>query len=83
MSKLPILKPKKCIYRSLKNFYIELYQKDLENINPIPEYQDNVNVNELYNTFTNALTQVIDKHAPVKSKLYKKQPVPYMNSELN
>ncbi|KAJ8307587.1 hypothetical protein KUTeg_014863, partial [Tegillarca granosa] len=81
-SLMPSLKPKKCAYRSFKNFDLHNYQKDLGKIKPPPEYQSHLDVNELYDTFINEISQVIDKHAPVKTRFQRKQPVPYMNADL-
>ena len=74
-------KPKRCMYRSFKNFDLNSYLEDLQKIKP-HEYKPVIDVNELYDTFINEVGQVIDKHAPVKTRLYRKQPVPYMNAEL-
>ena len=43
------------------------------------EYQ---NIHNVYNEYQNAFKSVLDKHAPVKNRQSRKNPLPCMNSEL-
>ena len=76
----PLLKPHTVYYRSYKNFNDEYFLNDIS-MSPfhVADIFDDVDVA----WFTSALiTNVIDNHAPVRSKTLKKQSVPYMNGAL-
>ena len=57
---------------SFKNYTIDGYEKALVEIN-FPEYKHFDNVNDVYSNFIQKLMEVIDKVAPVKNKIIKKE----------
>ena len=74
------LKPQKIIYRSYNFFNDADFLFDLQ---CAPFYVMNIFESDHITLCTNTLlSNVIDSHAPVKSKFVKRQSVPYMNSKL-
>ena len=79
---LPPTKRSTTLCRSYKNFQIESFLEDLNNIDLPGAGIDSTTVNENFNNFENAFVQIADKHAPWKKRQVRKNYVPYMNSEL-
>lgn len=75
----------KISYRSFKNLDVNALNTDLSNIripnvNEIDPRSDNVN--NLYQNFESAVSDIYDKHVPVKQMYRKAKQVPYMNKTL-
>jgi len=68
-------------YRSFKKFSDEFFLSDLEKVDFDTLIDDN-NINNAYNNFETAFINVIDKHAPLKSRKSVPRPAPFMNSDL-
>ena len=78
---MPLSEPRRIIYRSYKNFNDDAFIKDVTSA-PFHVARIFDDVHDA-SWFTSALlNDVIDHHAPCKSKLIKCDSVPYMNSEL-
>ena len=67
--------------RSFKHFDENLYLNDLQKID-FEKLATFENVNEAYDTFTNDITEVTDKHVPFKERKICGNQVPFFNSEL-
>ena len=78
---MPLTEPRKIIYRSYKNFDDDAFIKDVTSapFNVARIFDD---VHDASWFTSSLLNDVIDHHAPCKSKLIKCDSVPYMNSEL-
>ena len=79
--KIPTKKDKFITYRSLKNFDESNYSQDLD-FAPFHVSEIFDSVNDSYWFCSKLITNVIDEHAPVKSRKIKGKHVPYMNDEL-
>ena len=77
----PPVVPKRVYYRSYKHFNEESYVRDL---NSAPFMVCNIfgDPDDRAWCFTKVLSDVMEKNAPVKSKVIKKHQIPYMNSKL-
>ena len=78
------LKPKKIVYRSYKNFSEDSFLKELDS--RITSVQANLlisnNPNSIYDNLVEILTEVLDKHAPRKTKLVRGNQGKFMNKVL-
>ena len=77
----PSRKPRKIVYRSYKNFSDSHFLQDIDSA---PFHVGDIfdDVDDM-TWFTSALiTDIVNAHGPVKSKIVKGQSVPYMNSRL-
>jgi hypothetical protein len=72
------------VYQVHKNFDTDSFNCDLENISllDIENLSTSSEVHNVYNEYQNAFKSVLDKHAPVKNRQPRKNPLPCMNSEL-
>ena len=68
-------------YRSYKNFNVETYKDDLQQI-PFHVAEIFDDIDDMYFFQQNLLLEVMDKHAPLKQRMIKHNNVPYMNGEL-
>ena len=68
------LKPKEVTYRNYKEFDEYLFKKDLTN-----GLLGNRQSEEKYDIFENIFLKVLDKHAPLKTKIIRGNHAPYMN----
>ena len=77
----PSIKPQKIIYRSYKSFNDADFFFDLQ---CAPFHVMNIfdDADDMAWYTSTLISDVIDSHAPVKSKFVKRQSVPYMNSKL-
>ena len=72
--------PKKLrYYRSYKTFDIENFNDDIEQIKINQTCHE---VDSVYNEYEKDFINVLNKHAPIKSRYQRKKPVPCMNQEL-
>ena len=68
-------------FLSLKSYTVDSYEKALDEINfPYPE--NLANVNDTYSNFFQNLMEVIDKVAPVKNKIIKRNSQEWFGSEI-
>ena len=73
------LNPKKILYRNFKNFNEQSFLIDVENTNFNCDGKDpNRNYDNLVDTFI----EIVDKHAPLKTKFLRGNEAPFMNKEL-
>ena len=73
------LNPKKILYRKFKNFNEQSFLTDVENTNFNCDGEDpNRNYDNLVDTFI----EIVDKHAPLKTKFLRGNEAPFMNKEL-
>ena len=73
--------PTKIKYRSYKNFDDNTFRNDVAFI-PFHVCEIFDDVDDQYDIYTKLLTDVLDDHAPIKTKMLRKPQVPYMNSRL-
>ena len=78
---MPLTEPRRIIYRSYKNFDDDAFIKDVTSA-PFHVARIFDDVHDASWFTSSLLNDVIDHHAPCKSKLIKCDSVPYMNSEL-
>jgi hypothetical protein len=72
--------PKKLrYYRSYKTFDIENFNDDIEQIKINQTCHE---VDSVYNEYEKDFINVLNKHAPIKSRYQRKKPLPCMNQEL-
>ena len=78
---LPPQKPRKVIYRSLKNFDQNVFK---EEVSRIPFHVSNIfnDVDDQYWARKWLFTNVLNEHAPIKERAIKEDHVPYMHSDL-
>ena len=76
------LKPTKIQYRSYKNFSEKDFLRDLQNM-PFHTCMDMDDNEAAYSSFKDMFKKVVDKHAPMKSKLIRGTHAPFMNKELS
>ena len=80
---VPLSKPRWRTYRSfIRNFDVENFNYELNERLVDLNFTENRNVNEMYEFFTNTISAVTDKYAPLKKKKSLSKPVPYMNKTL-
>jgi ERCC4-related helicase len=69
-------------YRSFKDFDVNKYISDIDNTVYLHDSSECVDdINTMYNDFETKVSQVIDRHAPIKYRYPRKNSVPYMNRE--
>ena len=86
------MKKRKCNYRSFRTFDENAFCADISNITLLEhvDQEDHMSftsemkdyVNERYNNFERKVTQIVDKHVPMKQRYERKNRCPYMNKEL-
>ena len=76
------LKPTKIQYRSYRNFSEKDFLRDLQNM-PFHTCMDMDDNEAAYSSFKDMFKKVVDKHAPMKSKLIRGTHAPFMNKELS
>ena len=76
------LKPTKIQYRSYRNFSEKDFLRNLQNM-PFHTCMDMNDKEAAYASFKNMFKKVVDKHAPMKSKLIRGTHAPFMNKELS
>ena len=69
-------------YRSYKQFDINAFIKDLENV-PWHIIENEQNVNDALFTWNKLFTDIVDEHAPIKKRRVKGVPLPWMNNKLS
>ena len=78
-STVPRLKPKQIKYRSYKKFVPEKFLKDVKQA----KFQcDDRDSNKSYDHLTNTFRNLVEKHAPIKTKFLRGNNAPFMNPEL-
>ena len=77
----PVRKPYLLQYRSYKHFSDPMFLQDLS-VAPFHVAEVFDDVNDMAWFTSKIISNVIDHHAPLKTKFLKFKPVPYMNSEL-
>ena len=77
-TKFDKLKPKRVTYRNYKSFDEKTFQKDL-GIELKTSFQSG---EEKYNIFEDTFLRVLEKHAPLKTKIIRGNHAPYMNTAL-
>jgi hypothetical protein len=68
---IPPTKPIKQRYRSYKKFNIDAFISDLQNAfipDIVSEADTTYDINHQYQVFENKISQIADKHAPIKCK---------------
>ena len=76
---IPRLKPKTIRYRSYKKFDPEKCLQDVTNI----DFKADVNDADLaYRNLSSAFRKLVDKHAPLKTKVQRGNTAPFMNQQL-
>ena len=74
------LKPVNIQYRDYSRFNIESFMQDLEF--QLSDFTDQADVNNNYKSFVTKYTKVVNRHAPVKSKVIRGNQAPFMTKEL-
>ena len=70
-------------YRSFKNLDVVALNEDLSKVNvQILTVNSQVDTDMMYEKFESNITEIFDKHVPVKEKYCKKNQLSYMNREL-
>ena len=72
---------KHILYRSYKRFNDECYLNDLQNLS-FEKCLSTSSVNEQYDEFNSLYCDLLNRHAPIKSKTITKPAPPFMNGEL-
>ena len=67
-------------YRSYKNFNADSFLADVRSLDFGSRFDD---ANQLYDNLTQRFRKVIDKHAPLKTRIIRGNSAPFMNRELN
>ena len=76
---IPRLKSKMIRYRSYKKFDLEKFLQDVTNI----DFKANVKDADLaYRNLSSAFRKLVDKHAPLKTKVQRGITAPFMNQQL-
>jgi hypothetical protein len=78
---LPAQKRREVTYRSYKTFDIDQFTNDLQNIK-ISENCTEKDLNSIYGEYEKDFKNILDKHAPIKSRCQRRKPLPCMNKEL-
>ena len=71
--------PKIVFYRNYKHFE---YSRFLENLNRTDFSLDTGDPNKNYNFITNKFLNVVNRHAPLKTKTLRGNQAPFLNKEL-
>ena len=69
------------MYRSMRKFNQECFINAINNI-PFDECTILDDIDDMYCTFIQLYTSILDDHAPIKTRFVKNNQVPYMNSVL-
>ena len=78
-STVPKLKPKQIKYRSYKKFVPENFLSDVKHA----QFECNgANPDNSYDHLTNTFRNIVDKHAPTKTKFLRGNDAPFMNPQL-
>ena len=72
------LPPKKVKYRDTKKFDENAFKTDIQSI----DFENIVNSDNSYNKLSDAVHDVIEKHAPMKTKMLRGNNAPFMTKEL-
>ena len=72
----------KIYYRSYSNFAKTKFIEDFEKLNSYPP-KPKSDVNSKYNNLLTMLQKVLNKHAPLKSRVIRGNQAPFMNKELS
>ena len=75
------LHPKNILYRNVKKFEKTAFLQDLESRIIQSEFYNNCQ--EPYNKLTQILSEELDYHAPVKQKVVRRNPAPFMTKDLS
>lgn len=81
----PANEKQKIKYRSFKNLDVIALNEDLSKVNIQVQSNTSTNdidVNEIYETFESDINTIFDKHVPIKEMYRKNNQLPYMNREL-
>ena len=76
---VPRLKPKQIKYRSYKNFQADAFLNDVRDLGSQPSDND---PDHFYCCLTNRFRSLVDKHAPLKTKILRGNTAPFMNKDL-
>ena len=82
---LPIQQRSKITYRSYKTFDIEKFNSDIAKIEIDYNNKGDINadkVNQIYSTYERDFINILNKHAPLKSRYPRQKPLPCINGEL-
>ena len=77
----PHQKPSVIIYRCFKNFIDDYFICDLYHLLESLNFDKSDGINTCFQTFIDCLNDIVNFHAPLKTKTIRKNNVPYMNSE--
>ena len=77
----PHQKPSVIMYRSFKNFIDDYFICDLYHLLESLNFDKSDGINTCFQTFIDCLNDIVNFHAPLKTKTIRKNNVPYMNSE--
>ena len=76
---IPRLKPKVIKYRSYKKFEPEKFLQDVKDI----DFKEDLNdADSFYENISSAFREIVDRHAPLKTKLQRENTAPFMNQQL-
>jgi thiamine phosphate synthase YjbQ (UPF0047 family) len=81
----PANEKQKIKYGSFKNLDVIALNEDLSKVNIQVQSNTSTNdidVNEIYETFESDINTIFDKHVPTKEMYRKNNQLPYMNREL-
>ena len=78
---LPAQKRREVTYRSYKTFDIDQFTNDLQKIK-ISENCTEKDLSSIYDKYEKDFKNILDKHAPIKSRCQRRKPLPCMNKEL-
>jgi len=73
------LKAKKIIYRDVKNINYEHFENDIASIH----YDEMHRFSDSYTGFSTLFKSIVDRHAPIKTKIVRGNNKPFMNKELS
>ena len=76
---VPRLKPKQIKYRSYKNFQADAFLNDVRDLDIQPHEND---PDHFYCSLTSRFRALVDKHAPLKTKILRGNTAPFMNKDL-
>ena len=78
-AQVPRLKAKRITYRCFKNFDENEFLSDVRKAN----FEiDHLNVDDAYEHITKTFRAIVDKHAPLKTKILRGNTAPFMNRDL-
>ena len=76
---IPRLKPKVIKYRSYKKFEPEKFLQDVKDI----DFKEDLNdADSFYKNISSAFREIVDRHAPLKTKVQRGNTAPFMNQQL-